>query len=91
MKRKTNQIRETEVKYKAEKSVDYPIVFEENEDCRWTVACPILPGCISEGDTKKEATENIKDAIQLYLRAVNKEMQIEKRRGAEISKVAVGV
>jgi predicted RNase H-like HicB family nuclease len=26
-----------------------------------------LPGCISEGDTKEEAIENIKEAIELYL------------------------
>ena len=26
-----------------------------------------MPGCISEGDTKEEAIENIKEAIELYL------------------------
>jgi len=27
---------------------------------------PSLPGCISEGDTKEEALENIKEAKELY-------------------------
>ena len=28
---------------------------------------PSLPGCISQGETKEEAIENIKEAIELYL------------------------
>jgi predicted RNase H-like HicB family nuclease len=28
---------------------------------------PILPGCISEGDTFEEAKKNIVEAIELYL------------------------
>ncbi|MCK9308133.1 MAG: type II toxin-antitoxin system HicB family antitoxin [Methanoculleus sp.] len=31
---------------------------------------PSLPGCISEGDTREEALENIREAIDLYLEAV---------------------
>jgi len=31
------------------------------------VEVPALPGCISQGKTKKEALENIKEAIELYL------------------------
>jgi predicted RNase H-like HicB family nuclease len=33
----------------------------------WTVECPSLPGCISQGATREEAIANIKDAIQLYI------------------------
>lgn len=43
------------------------IVFEESEEGGYTVYVPTLPGCISEGDTKEEALENIKEAIKLYL------------------------
>lgn len=31
------------------------------------VEVPSLPGCISQGKTIKEALENIKEAIELYL------------------------
>ena len=72
------------------KKVDYPVVFEHNTDGRWTVNCPVLPGCISEGETKQEAIENIKDAISLYLRALRKELTIlKKRRHAQVIRVAV--
>jgi predicted RNase H-like HicB family nuclease len=48
------------------------VLLEECEEGGYTVACPTLPGCISEGDTYEEALENVKDAIALYLRAVAK-------------------
>jgi len=61
--------------------MQYPVVFEKNEDGGWTTTCPLLPGCISEGDTREEAKRNIKDAIHLYLRAVKKE-KMELVRGS---------
>jgi predicted RNase H-like HicB family nuclease len=30
-------------------------------------ACPVVPGCLSQGKTKEEALENIQEAIQLSL------------------------
>lgn len=35
---------------------------------------PSLPGCISEGDTREEALENIREAIDLYLEAVEDDL-----------------
>ena len=34
--------------------------------------CPALPGCISQGKTRKEAIENIKDAMKGYLESLKK-------------------
>lgn len=34
----------------------------------FSVSCPGLPGCWSQGDTEEEALENIADAISEYLR-----------------------
>jgi len=33
----------------------------------------VLPGCISQGKTRSEAIENIKDAIEGYLESLKKE------------------
>jgi predicted RNase H-like HicB family nuclease len=41
----------------------------------YTVGCPDLPGCWSEGNTEEEALENIKDAIREYVLA---QEEIEK-------------
>jgi predicted RNase H-like HicB family nuclease len=43
------------------------VVLEPSEEGGFTAYVPCLPGCISEGDTKEEALENIREAIELYL------------------------
>ena len=45
----------------------FKIYLEKSDEGGYTVTVPSLPGCISEGDTKEEAIENIKEAIELYL------------------------
>ena len=46
------------------------IYFETSSEGGYTCFVPSLPGCISEGNTKEEATKNIKEAIELYLEPV---------------------
>ena len=47
------------------------VVLEPSEEGGYTVTVPALPGCISEGDTRDEALRNIREAIELYLEAVD--------------------
>ncbi len=43
-------------------------VFIERDDDGWyTVECPELPGCVSQGRTKDEALANIREAISASL------------------------
>jgi len=44
----------------------FKVVLEPQEK-GYTVYVPALRGCISQGETKKEALRNIKEAIELYL------------------------
>jgi predicted RNase H-like HicB family nuclease len=45
----------------------FHVVIEKDED-GWIVAeCPSLPGCVSQGKSKQEALENIKEAITGWL------------------------
>ncbi len=46
------------------------IILEPSEEGGYTALVPSLPGCISEGDSREEALNNIKEAIQLYLEPV---------------------
>jgi predicted RNase H-like HicB family nuclease len=43
------------------------VVWGPSEDGGYTAVVPILPGCISEGETGDEALANIREAIELYL------------------------
>jgi predicted RNase H-like HicB family nuclease len=45
---------------------------------------PSLPGCHSQGETEKEALENVKDAIKTYI-----EIEAEELKGAELREVEV--
>jgi predicted RNase H-like HicB family nuclease len=44
----------------------YPVALTETEE-GYSVSCPGLPGCWSQGKTEEEALSSIKDAIQDYL------------------------
>ena len=48
------------------------IVIEQDEEGIYVATCPSLPGCVSQGKTRKEAIENIKDAIKGYLESLEK-------------------
>ena len=43
------------------------VILEPQEEGGYTIYTPSLPGCISQGETYKEALEKIKEAIELYL------------------------
>jgi predicted RNase H-like HicB family nuclease len=47
------------------------IVLEEEDDGTYSVHCPALKGCHSQGETREEALNNIQEAIQLYLEVAN--------------------
>jgi predicted RNase H-like HicB family nuclease len=65
------------------------VVLEPSEDGGFTVYVPSLPGCVSEGDTKEEALENIKEAIGLYLEPIDDDMVQYESGKVEIVKVKV--
>ena len=52
----------------------------------YSISAPALPGCHSQGKTRKEALENIQDAILTYLAMSEKELA-----GAEVSEVEVTI
>jgi len=45
----------------------FNVTIDRDEDGVFVVECPSIPGCASQGKTKEEALENIKDAIKLCL------------------------
>jgi predicted RNase H-like HicB family nuclease len=49
------------------------IVLYPGEDGYWVAECPSLPGCISQGKTKAQSAENIKEAIEGYISALKRD------------------
>jgi predicted RNase H-like HicB family nuclease len=49
------------------------VILYPGEDGYWTVECPSLPGCISQGTTREEALAHIKEAIRLYIETLEED------------------
>ena len=61
----------------------YQVVLTHTDE-GYSVNCPALPGCWSEGDTEAEALENIRDAIRDYLEVI-----AEMNAGKDVREVQV--
>jgi len=48
----------------------YRVLLEQDEDGVYVAEVPSLPGCISQGRTRTEAIDNIKEAIAGYLESL---------------------
>jgi predicted RNase H-like HicB family nuclease len=62
----------------------YKVVLSQNED-GFTVHCPGLPGCWSQGATEEEALENIANAIEEYVAAIDDLTAGEETREVEVA------
>lgn len=49
------------------------VLLYPGEDDYWVVECPSLPGCVSQGYTREEALANIREAIELYIEALEED------------------
>ena len=67
--------------------MQFTVRLEESEEGGYTAQCLELPAAISEGDTKEEALENIKEAIQLVLEVTKEQSQVL----GEVTKVDVPI
>jgi predicted RNase H-like HicB family nuclease len=63
----------------------YKVMLRHSEE-GFSVSVPGLPGCWSQGATEEEAIENIRDAVQEYLSAIN-----DLYPDAEIREIEVAV
>ncbi len=61
----------------------YTVILQKEDDGGYVVTVPILPGCVSQGDTRAEALRNIEEAIELYvedMRATGQSVPVEDER-----------
>lgn len=63
----------------------YTVILEPQEEGGFTARCLELPGAISQGETKEEALENIKEAIELVLEVLREDLN--RCENAQVLKV----
>jgi predicted RNase H-like HicB family nuclease len=61
----------------------YQVVLNKTDE-GYSIHCPGLPGCWSQGQSEEEALENIAKAISDYLAAVREENQAAQLREVEV-------
>jgi predicted RNase H-like HicB family nuclease len=52
----------------------YLVTLEISEDGKVVAVCPALPGCVSQGRDKKDAIENIQEAITAWMFVENQKL-----------------
>jgi predicted RNase H-like HicB family nuclease len=62
----------------------YKVVLQKSEE-GYSVSCPVLPGCWSQGETEEDALENIKDAIEEYLGVLDEQLKDADVREVEVA------
>lgn len=64
--------------------MNYKVRLHKSEE-GYSVSCPGLPGCWSQGESEEEALENIRDAIREYLAAVDDLIEDAEAREVEVT------
>ena len=49
------------------------VMLYKGEDGYWIAECSSLPGCVSQGKTREDSIENVKEAIRGYVAALKED------------------
>jgi antitoxin HicB len=64
-------------------SREYQVVLTPEEEGGYSVTVPALPGCTSQGESRAEALEMIREAIELYLESLASPRRSDSRPGRD--------
>lgn len=53
--------------------MEYSVVLHEAEEGGFWVEVPALPGCYSQGESRDEALEHVREAIELFLEGLQED------------------
>jgi predicted RNase H-like HicB family nuclease len=60
------------------------VVIEKDEAGYFVAEVPALPGCLSQGKTREEALENIKEAIEGWLEVMEEKHPFNRAEAIEV-------
>ena len=61
------------------------VIIEQDEEGYYVAEVPALPGCFSQGKTRKEAITNIKEAIEGWLEVMESKKSFDPSQLVEVS------
>ncbi|MBI3456570.1 MAG: type II toxin-antitoxin system HicB family antitoxin [Candidatus Rokubacteria bacterium] len=68
----------------------YTVILESGRESGYVAVCPALPGCVSQGRSKREALKNIREAIGVYIEAFLEDgLPVPVERGRETVEIEV--
>lgn len=67
----------------------FDVVVMEDMDGWFVASVPALPGCLTQGETREEALENIKEAIALFLEDEEEQDALFLFRSVSLASVSV--
>ncbi|HHT9131251.1 MAG TPA: type II toxin-antitoxin system HicB family antitoxin [Candidatus Tripitaka californicus] len=60
------------------------VIVEKDEAGYYVAEVPALPGCLSQGKTKEETLENIKEAIEGWLEVMESKYTFDQAKVIEV-------
>jgi len=48
----------------------YTVLIRAGNECGYVATVPALPGCVSQGQTRRQTLRNAKEAIEAYIEAL---------------------
>ena len=68
----------------------YTILLRRGNESGFVATVPVLPGCVSQGQTRRETLKNIKEAIGLYVEALLEDgLSVPSEVGKELVELQV--
>jgi predicted RNase H-like HicB family nuclease len=68
----------------------YTVILERGRESGFVALCPALPGCVSQGSTKSQALENIREAAEVYIEALMEDgLPVPVEEGLETIEIEV--
>jgi len=61
------------------------VIIEQDESGYYVAEVPALPGCFSQGKTRKEALKNIQEAVEGWLEVMESKQPLDRSRLVELT------
>jgi len=72
--------------------VKYTILLRQGNESGFIATVPALPGCVSQGGTRREALKNAKEALAAYIEALMEDgLPLPTEAGKELVELEVAV